>query len=175
MNWTFWKRSKRTLATSGLLRDLTDCHSHLLPGVDDGVRSLGESLQILADMESAGIRKVWLTPHIMEDMPNTTERLRERFARLQDAYTGPVRLALAAEYMLDNLFAARLEGRDNAAEALSQLKARRAEASARTRDLLARLQRHRLFGSGRLLRAFPDLRSLDCAETLSRLKRRLKK
>ena len=78
MNWTFWKRSKRTLATSGLLRDLTDCHSHLLPGVDDGVRSLDESLQILADMESAGIRKVWLTPHIMEDMPNTTERLRER-------------------------------------------------------------------------------------------------
>lgn len=76
MNWTFWKRSKRTLATSGLLRDLTDCHSHLLPGVDDGVRSLDESLQILADMESAGIRKVWLTPHVMEDMPNTTERLR---------------------------------------------------------------------------------------------------
>lgn len=112
MNWTFWKRSKRTLATSGLLRDLTDCHSHLLPGVDDGVRSLDESLQILADMESAGIRKVWLTPHVMEDMPNTTERLRERFARLQDAYTGPVRLALAAEYMLDNLFAARLEADD---------------------------------------------------------------
>ena len=97
MNWTFWKRPKRTLATSGLLRGLTDCHSHLLPGVDDGVRSLDESLQILAEMESAGIRKVWLTPHVMEDMPNTTERLRERFARLQDAYTGPVRLALAAE------------------------------------------------------------------------------
>ena len=112
MNWTFWKRPKRTLATSDLLRGLTDCHSHLLPGVDDGVRSLDESLQILAEMESAGIRKVWLTPHVMEDMPNTTERLRERFARLQDAYTGPVRLALAAEYMLDNLFAARLEADD---------------------------------------------------------------
>lgn len=87
--------------------------------------------------------------------------------------------ALTADELWDEgklqLALARLEGRDNAAEALSQLKARRAEASARTRDLLARLQRHRLFGSGRLLRAFPDLRSLDCAETLSRLKRRLKK
>ena len=74
MNWTFWKRSKRTLATSGLLRGLTDCHSHLLPGVDDGVRSLNESLQILADMESAGIRKVWLTPHtdIKDELKNTS-------------------------------------------------------------------------------------------------------
>ena len=51
---------------------MTDCHSHLLPGVDDGVRTAEESLRILEEMERQGIRKLWLTPHIMEDIPNTT-------------------------------------------------------------------------------------------------------
>ena len=50
--------------------------------------------------------------HIMEDVPNTTEGLRQRFAELQQAYDGPIRLHLAAEYMLDNLFEERLKSRD---------------------------------------------------------------
>lgn len=41
---------------------MTDCHSHLLPGVDDGVRTAEESLRILEEMERQGIRKLWLTP-----------------------------------------------------------------------------------------------------------------
>ena len=52
---------------------------------------------------------------------------------------------------------------------------RRAEAADRYRDTVARLKRHRFFGAGRLLRAFPDLKSLDHAEVLDRLKRLLKK
>lgn len=52
---------------------------------------------------------MWLTPHIMEDIPNTTAHLRERFRELQDAYKGNVILHLAAENMLDSLFDERLE------------------------------------------------------------------
>ena len=108
--WPF--RKKQTLAESGLFRGFTDWHSHILPGVDDGVQTLEEALQILAEYERLGIREVWLTPHIMEDIPNTTARLRERFAELQAAYAGNVILHLAAENMLDNLFEERLAKND---------------------------------------------------------------
>lgn len=104
--------NKSSLSESRLLFGATDFHSHLLPGVDDGVRTMEESLQILAEYETYGIREVWLTPHIMEDMPNETDKLRERFAELQSAYTGPIELYLAAENMLDNLFEERLEKGD---------------------------------------------------------------
>ena len=52
--------------------------------------------------------------------------------------------------------------------------ARRAEAAARYREVAARLQRHPLFGAGRLVRAFPNLRSLDHTEVLALLRRHLK-
>lgn len=94
------------------LNGSTDWHCHILPGVDDGVRTLDESLSILTQYERAGIRKVWLTPHIMEDMPNATEDLRKRFAELKEAYKGDIELHLAAENMLDNLFSERLADKD---------------------------------------------------------------
>ncbi len=108
-----WPFNKRTsLVGSGLFRGFTDWHSHLLPGVDDGVQTLSETLDILHLYEVLGIQTVWLTPHVMEDCPNTTAALRERFAALQSAYKGSVHLHLAAEYMLDALFEERLEQGD---------------------------------------------------------------
>ena len=97
---------------SGIFEGFTDWHSHILPGVDDGVRTVEEALEILRLYEELGVKAVWLTPHIMEDIPNTTAHLRERFAELQATYTGPITLHLAAENMLDNLFEERLEKND---------------------------------------------------------------
>lgn len=108
--WFF--RKTVAIAESGLLKGMTDCHSHLLPGVDDGVKTMEESLAILEEMGRQGIRKVWLTPHIMEDIPNETVPLREKFHELKRSYNGTIELALAAEYMLDNLFEERLESND---------------------------------------------------------------
>ena len=108
--WLF--RQKKTLAGNGFFRGFTDCHSHLLPGVDDGVKTLEESLVILEEMERLGVRKVWLTPHVMEDIPNGTVALQQNFLSLKQKYQGKVELALAAEYMLDNLFEERLEKDD---------------------------------------------------------------
>lgn len=108
--WPFRKRV--SLQDSGIFSGFTDWHSHILPGVDDGVRTMGESLEILRLYEKLGVRSVWLTPHIMEDIPNTTAHLRERFAELQASYSGSVELHLAAENMLDGLFEERLEKND---------------------------------------------------------------
>lgn len=104
--------SRPTLASSGLLRGFTDWHCHLLPGVDDGVAEMEETLRILAIYEQQGVARVWLTPHIMEDVPNRPADLRHRYEELQEAYTGPIELHLAAENMLDSLFAERLKAAD---------------------------------------------------------------
>lgn len=108
--WFF--RKKQTLEESGFFRGFTDWHSHILPGVDDGVQTMEEALQILAEYERLGVKEVWLTPHIMEDIPNTTQHLKERFAELQAAYKGNVVLHLASENMLDQLFEERLGKND---------------------------------------------------------------
>lgn len=103
---------KISISESGVLKEASDRHSHILWGVDDGIKTREESLETLTYMESLGIRSLWLTPHIAEDMPNTTEALMQRFAELKEAYTGSISLNLAAEYMLDTLFMRRLSSRD---------------------------------------------------------------
>ena len=100
--------TKKKLINTGIFSGATDWHSHILPGVDDGVQQMEESLAVLEYYEKIGIKEVWLTPHIMEDWPNTPEELQARFQELQAAYQGPVKLNLAAENMLDNLFTERL-------------------------------------------------------------------
>ena len=104
--------NKKTLAASGLFQGFTDCHCHILPGVDDGVGTMEESLAILSRYEQLGVCEVWLTPHIMEDMPNTTAALRQRFTELTAAYRGPVTLHLSAENMLDSVFNERFQADD---------------------------------------------------------------
>lgn len=101
-----------SLITSGVLEGATDRHSHILYGVDDGVKSLEEALAVIEFEEKLGVREIWCTPHVMEDVPNGTESLKERFNELKSRYNGQVKLHLAAEYMLDNLFEERLARRD---------------------------------------------------------------
>ena len=98
----FFFNKKHTIAASGILQGAADHHSHILPGVDDGVETIAEALHILATYETLGIKAVWLTPHIMEDIPNNAEKLRTRFEELKATYTGDIQLHLAAEYMIDN-------------------------------------------------------------------------
>lgn len=100
------------LKKSGLLDKKSDVHSHILYGVDDGVQDLEESLQILEYLECLGFTQVWCTPHIMEDIPNETKFLQEKFQQLKNAYQGNIKLHLAAEYMIDNVFDKRLSEKD---------------------------------------------------------------
>ena len=105
--WPF--SNKYNLQQSGIFDEWTDRHSHILPGVDDGIQTVKESLAILSMYEQMGVKKVWLTPHIMEDCPNPPDNLKARFEELKSAYQGNIQLALAAENMMDGLFVKRLE------------------------------------------------------------------
>lgn len=110
----FWPFRKKVegLREAGLMENFTDWHSHILPGVDDGIPDMGKALEVLAAYEKMGVTHVWLTPHIMEDYPNETQALQERFAELCLEYEGHIKLDLAAENMLDSLFEERLEASD---------------------------------------------------------------
>jgi protein-tyrosine phosphatase len=91
----------------------TDMHSHFLPGVDDGARTMEESLAMLRKMQEFGYQKCILTPHIKMDMyPNSEADLQLRFLELTQAMDEAglsIRVELAAEYYLDDHFLNRLE------------------------------------------------------------------
>ena len=104
--------NKVSVKDSGLLEGFCDYHCHLLPGVDDGVQEMEETLEILSLWEEAGVKEVWLTPHIMEDVPNKPAILAQQYAELMGVYQGSIALYLAAENMMDRLFMERLTARD---------------------------------------------------------------
>ena len=103
---------RQSILDSGLLKGAVDNHSHILYGLDDGVKTQEDSLAILQWLEEQGVSEVWFTPHVMEDVPNTTEDIRSRFGELKAVYTGGLKLNLAAEYMIDTLFEERLAQKD---------------------------------------------------------------
>lgn len=109
--WPF-KKAVSGLRDSGLFEGFTDWHSHILPGVDDGIKTMEDSLAVLQEYENMGFKRVWLTPHIMEDFPNETSYLKERFQELKNNWKGNLEIKLAAENMLDTLFEERLEKND---------------------------------------------------------------
>ena len=132
--WPFSKK-RYSILESGLLQGMTDCHCHILPGVDDGIQTMDEALRALQKMSELGVREIWLTPHIMEDIPNSPEDLRRRFAELNDNDNDNVNanenedenekgnavkvnvnvnvnVHLAAQHMLDNLFIQRFAAND---------------------------------------------------------------
>ena len=109
---SFLFNRRHSLVETGLLKGAVDQHSHILYGLDDGVKMQEDSLAILGWLEEQGVSEVWFTPHIMEDVPNTTEEIRARFDELKAVYTGGLTLNLAAEYMIDTVFEDRLDRRD---------------------------------------------------------------
>ncbi len=109
--WLF-KDKVASIEESGMLAGLTDWHSHVLPGVDDGIKTMDEALEVLRHFDAKGVDTLWLTPHIMEDYPNTTDKLRKKFDELQNAWDGNLKLRLASENMLDTLFEERLANKD---------------------------------------------------------------
>lgn len=84
---------------------LVDMHSHLLPGLDDGVKTFEEAEAIIAQFKHLGFRKLITTPHIMQDTyRNTPEGIMRKLEELQHYLSGKeacLPIEAAAEYYLD--------------------------------------------------------------------------
>jgi protein-tyrosine phosphatase len=60
---------------------ITDLHSHLIPDVDDGTRTLAESIEALEVLYREGVRAVVTTPHILLPHLPTTAALERELER----------------------------------------------------------------------------------------------
>jgi protein-tyrosine phosphatase len=60
---------------------ITDLHSHLVPGVDDGSQTLEESLEGVGRLWEAGVRRIVTTPHFMGSL---SDDLAAKAARMEE-------------------------------------------------------------------------------------------
>lgn len=82
---------------------MIDLHSHLLPAVDDGSRSVEQSVKVLTEMARQGVTDVCLTPHILSGRAEAgppAAHLRA-FEALRAQAPAVPRLHRGAEVMLD--------------------------------------------------------------------------
>lgn len=106
------------LKSKPLLKDLipenyVDIHSHLLPGIDDGSKSLEDTVSLLTQMNGIGIKHFITTPHIFTNVWDNTESLisenlqtTKHELNSKNLYTS---FQAGAEYMIDSYFMKRLE------------------------------------------------------------------
>ncbi len=82
---------------------MIDLHSHLLPAVDDGSRSVTQSVKVMKVMAAAGVTDVCLTPHLRagELAKAPPHKHDEAFVALQSHAPPLPRLHRGAEVMLD--------------------------------------------------------------------------
>ena len=82
---------------------MIDLHSHLLPAVDDGSRTVEQSVGVLRRMAQLGITDVCLTPHLRanETVDAPPDRHDDAFAALRAEAPDRPRLHRGAEVMLD--------------------------------------------------------------------------
>src|SRR5689334_10619699 len=84
---------------------VTDMHSHLVPGVDDGATDVDNSLELIRGLMDLGFQQFITTPHILWDIfKNNTKTITPPFEDLksslaQNKINAPIKFA--AEYFLD--------------------------------------------------------------------------
>jgi protein-tyrosine phosphatase len=90
-----------------------DVHSHLLPGIDDGVKTLEQAEEIILMFIRLGYRKIITTPHVMSDTyRNSSETILAKLEELKNHIKSKnitIELAAAAEYYLDEDLMSKLE------------------------------------------------------------------
>jgi protein-tyrosine phosphatase len=60
-----------------------DLHSHVLPGVDDGARTIEDSRELASKAASEGITAIAATPHVRYDYPTTPDRMEAEVTALR--------------------------------------------------------------------------------------------
>ncbi len=94
--------------SSGYFPVITDIHSHILPGIDDGAPDISTSLDLVKGLIQLGIKNAVATPHIIGDLyKNNAETINNALTLLRTALHEnniDFNVNAAAEYMLDAYF-----------------------------------------------------------------------
>ncbi|MFT5971088.1 MAG: protein-tyrosine phosphatase [Flavobacteriales bacterium] len=85
-----------------------DIHSHLIPAIDDGSKSLEDSVVLIQGLMDLGFKKIITTPHIMKDhYPNDQDTILNGLAKLKDHLVEKgivIEIEAASEYYFDYHF-----------------------------------------------------------------------
>lgn len=99
----FRKSSNNEPVDLGILN--CDVHSHFIPGIDDGARTMKDTLEMLKAVEDLGYKKVITTPHVMSDFfRNTTAIITTGLEQVRTAAKAEgiqLEIDAAAEYYFD--------------------------------------------------------------------------
>ncbi len=83
---------------------MIDIHAHILYGIDDGSKTLEDSVKILESAYKKGVRKIFVTPHYIEESkyvcPNS--RKREILEELQNIFAGKIELYMGNEIYINH-------------------------------------------------------------------------
>lgn len=84
------------------LKDFTDFHNHLLPGIDDGAKDLADSRKMIKKFGEFGVTSFVASPHVMgEYYPNTGDKIKSVLEELRSELPKEIKIDAAAEYMMD--------------------------------------------------------------------------
>lgn len=112
---SFFKR-KKPLEPINLSTIGVDMHSHLIPGIDDGSKSMDETIALLAKFQDLGYRKVITTPHVMSDYyRNSSDIILAGLENVRNVATQlglSIEIEAAAEYYFDDHFLDLIKKRD---------------------------------------------------------------
>jgi len=87
-----------------------DMHSHLIPAIDDGSKSMEDSLKMIQGFIDLGYKKVITTPHIMSDFyQNSPETILPPTDEIKKLLNGEIEFSAASEYYADAEFLNKLQ------------------------------------------------------------------
>lgn len=88
---------------------LVDIHNHILPGIDDGAKTVEDSIELIREFQQFGVNNFVCTPHIMHNYyDNTEQTIKNSFSLLQaelvKQQVDNVSIDFSAEHMIDDNF-----------------------------------------------------------------------
>lgn len=91
-----------------------DIHNHILPGIDDGAKNVGESIALIKGFADFGVTDFIATPHIMHNYyPNNPDSINDASLLVKNELLRlklkDVSIQAAAEHMIDDNFETILE------------------------------------------------------------------
>ncbi len=96
------------------LEGFVDIHNHILPGIDDGAKTVEESISLIKGFVDFGVTSFIATPHIMHNFyPNAPESIESALMLLKNELLKKdmkdISIRAAAEHMIDDNFESILE------------------------------------------------------------------
>ena len=73
-------RKKKIKLKELIPKGYVDIHSHILPGIDDGAKTINDSLKLISKMKDMGFGKIIGTPHTYPGLyENTSDSIKNSF------------------------------------------------------------------------------------------------